>query len=170
MIHSSTGAISESDVMLASASSAIVIGFNVRANPRVREIAEREKVDIRYYDVIYNVIEDIRLAMTGLLEPVYKENIIGRADIKEIFSVPKVGAVAGCYVTDGYIERNAKVRVLRDEVVVFDGKMASLKRFKDDAKDVQSGYECGIGLENFQDIKPGDVFEVYQIEEIQGEL
>ncbi|MBW2609280.1 MAG: translation initiation factor IF-2 [Deltaproteobacteria bacterium] len=170
MIHSSTGAITETDVMLASASSAIVIGFNVRANPRVIRIAEKEKVDIRYYDVIYNVLEDIRLAMTGLLEPTYKENIIGRADIKEIFSVPKVGAVAGCYVTDGYIERNAKVRLLRDEVVVFDGKMASLRRFKDDVKEVQSGYECGIGLENFQDIKPGDVFEVYQLEEVQAEL
>jgi len=170
IIHSSTGAISESDVMLASASGAIIIGFNVRANPRVAEIAEKENVDIRYYDVIYNVLEDIRLAMTGLLDPVYKENVIGRADIKEIFRVPRVGAVAGCHVTDGHIERNAKVRLLRDEVVIFDGTMASLRRFKEDVKEVQSGYECGIGLENFQDIKPGDVFEAYQMEEIQAEL
>ena len=170
MIHSSTGAITESDVMLASASGAIVIGFRVRANPRVAQIAEKESVDVRYYDVIYNLIEDIRKAMVGLLEPVYKENVIGRADIKEIFNVPKVGTVAGCYVTDGYIERNAMIRLLRDEVVVFDGKMASLKRFKGDVKEVQSGYECGIGLESFQDIKPGDVFEVYQIERIQTEL
>jgi translation initiation factor IF-2 len=170
IIHSSTGAITESDVMLASASGAIVIGFNVRANPRVREIAEKENVDIRYYDVIYNALEDIRRAMVGLLEPIYKENIIGRADIKEIFSIPKIGMIAGCYVTDGYVERNAKVRLLRDEVVVFDGKMASLKRFKDDVKEVQSGYECGIGLENFKDVKPGDVFEVYQVEEVQAEL
>lgn len=170
IIHSSTGAITESDVMLASASGAIVIGFNVRANPRVREIAEKENVDIRYYDVIYNALEDIRRAMVGLLEPIYKENIIGRADIKEIFSIPKIGMIAGCYVTDGFIERNAKVRLLRDEVVVFDGKMASLKRFKDDVKEVQSGYECGIGLENFKDVKPGDVFEVYQVEEVQAEL
>jgi translation initiation factor IF-2 len=170
IIHSSTGAISESDVMLASASGAIIIGFNVRANPRVGEIAEKENVDIRYYDVIYNVLEDIRLAMTGLLDPVYKENVIGRADIKEIFRVPRVGAVAGCHVTDGHIERNAKVRLLRDEVVIFDGTMASLRRFKEDVKEVQSGYECGIGLENFQDIKPGDVFEAYQMEEIQAEL
>lgn len=170
LIHSSTGAITESDIMLASASGAIVIGFRVRANPRVVQIAERENVDIRYYDVIYNLIEDIRKAMAGLLEPVYKENIIGRADIKEIFNVPKVGTVAGCYVTDGHIERNAKVRLLRDEVVVFDGKMASLKRFKGDVKEVQSGYECGIGLEDFQDIKPGDVFEVYKMEEVQAEL
>jgi translation initiation factor IF-2 len=170
IIHSATGAISESDVMLASASGAIIIGFNVRANPRVTEIAEREKVNIRYYDVIYNVVKDIRLAMVGLLEPIYEERIIGRADIKEIFRVPKVGAVAGCQVTDGHVERNANVRLLRDDVVVFDGKIASLRRFKEDAKEVQSGYECGIGLENFQDIKPGDIFEVYQLEQVQAEL
>jgi translation initiation factor IF-2 len=170
MIHSSTGAITESDVMLASASGAIVIGFRVRAHPRVFRIAEKESVDIRYYDVIYNLIEDIQKAMTGLLEPIYKENVIGRADIKEVFNVPKAGTVAGCLVTDGFIERSAMIRLLRDEVVVFDGKMASLKRFKGDVKDVQTGYECGIGLESFQDIKPGDVFEVYQIEKIQAEL
>ncbi|MBW1802747.1 MAG: translation initiation factor IF-2, partial [Deltaproteobacteria bacterium] len=170
IIHSSTGAISETDVMLASASGAIVIGFNVRANLRVMDIAKKEGVDIRYYDVIYNAIQDIRNAMAGLLDPVFKENIIGRVDIKEVFHVPKVGTVAGCYVTDGHVERNANVRLLRDEVVVFDGKVGSLRRFKDDVKEVQSGYECGIGLENFQDIKPGDVFEIYQIEEIAAEL
>jgi translation initiation factor IF-2 len=170
IIHSSTGAITETDVMLASASGAIIIGFNVRANPRVADVAAKEAVDIRYYDVIYNVLKDIRLAMAGLLEPVYKENIIGRADIKEIFRVPKVGTVAGCYVTDGHIERNANTRLLRDDVVIFDGKIASLRRFKDDVKEVQSGYECGIGLENFQDIKPGDVFEVYNMEEVEAEL
>ncbi|MBW1861413.1 MAG: translation initiation factor IF-2 [Deltaproteobacteria bacterium] len=170
VIHSSTGAITETDIMLASASGAIVIGFNVRANLRVTGVAEKEKIDIRYYDVIYNAIKDVRLAMVGLLEPVYKENIIGRVGIKEIFHVPKVGTVAGCYVTDGYIERNANIRLLRDSVVIFDGKMASLRRFKEDVKEVQSGFECGIGLENFQDIKPGDVFEVYQMEEIEAEL
>ncbi len=170
IIHSSTGAITETDVMLASASGAIIIGFNVRANPRVAEVAAREEVDIRYYDVIYNVTKDIHLAMAGLLEPIYRENIIGRADIKQIFHVPRVGTVAGCYVTDGHIERNANVRLLRDEVVVFDGKIASLRRFKDDVKEVQSGYECGIGLENFQDVKPGDVFEVYTLEAVQAEL
>ncbi|UCF56923.1 MAG: translation initiation factor IF-2 [Deltaproteobacteria bacterium] len=170
IIHSSTGAITETDVMLASASGAIIIGFNVRANPRVTEIAAKEEVDIRYYDVIYNVIKDIQLAMVGLLEPVYKENIIGRADIKQIFHIPKVGTVAGCYVTDGHIERNANVRLLRDDVVIFDGKIASLKRFKDDVKEVQSGYECGVGLENFQDLKPGDVFELYNVEEVEPEL
>lgn len=170
IIHSSTGAITETDVMLASASGAIIIGFNVRANPRVTDVAAKEEVDIRYYDVIYNVIKDIQMAMVGLLEPVYRENIIGRAHIKQIFHVPKVGTVAGCYVTDGHIERNANVRLLRDDVVVFDGKIASLRRFKDDVKEVQSGYECGIGLENFQDVKPGDVFEVYNLVEEQAEL
>jgi translation initiation factor IF-2 len=108
--------------------------------------------------------------MAGLLEPIYKENVIGRASIKEVFHVPKVGSVAGCYVTDGHVERNARARLLRDEVVIFDGKISSLKRFKDDVKEVQSGYECGMAVENFQDIKPGDVFEVYQVEEIRPEL
>ena len=170
IIHSFTGGISETDVMLASASGAIIIGFNVRANPRVTELADKEKVDIRYYDVIYNLIQDIKLAMAGLLDPVYKENVIGRATVKEVFHIPKVGAVAGCSVTDGHVERNARARLLRDEVVVSDGKIASLRRFKDDVKEVQTGYECGISLENFQDIKPGDVFEVYQVEEVRREL
>jgi translation initiation factor IF-2 len=170
IIHSATGAITESDVMLASASGAIIIGFNVRANPRVIEIAEKEMVDIRYYDVIYNVVKDIRLAMAGLLEPVYEEHVIGRANIKEIFRIPKIGVVAGCHVTDGHVDRNANIRLLRDDVVVFDGKISSLRRFKEDVKEVQSGYECGIGLENFQDIKPGDTFEVYEVEEVEAKL
>ena len=170
IIHSSTGAVTETDVMLASASGAIIIGFNVRANPRVAEIAEKEKIDIRYYDVIYDAIQDIRNAMAGLLEPIYKENPIGRVEVKEIFRVPKVGAVAGCYVADGRVERNANVRLLRDGVVVFNGKLSSLRRFKDDVKEVQAGYECGIGLENYQDIKPGDILEVYEIQEVAAEL
>jgi translation initiation factor IF-2 len=170
IIHSSTGAITETDVMLASASNAIIIGFNVRANPRVVEIAEKEKVDIRYYDIIYNAIQDVRSAMAGLLEPKYEEEVIGRADVKEAFHIPKVGFIAGCYVTSGSIERNARVRLLREDVVVYDGKLTSLRRFKDDVKEVQTGYECGIGLENFQDIKPGDVLEVYKMNEIAAEL
>ena len=170
VIHSSTGGITETDVMLASASGAIIIGFNVRAASRATEVAEREKVDIRYYDVIYNATKDIRSAMVGLLEPVFKENTIGRVDVKETFHVPRIGVVAGCQVSDGHVERNAHVRLLRDDVVVFDGKIGSLRRFKDDVKDVQTGYECGIGLENFQDIKPGDVLEVYQMEEVAPEL
>lgn len=170
IIHSSTGAITETDVMLASASRAIIIGFSVRPNTRAIEIAEKEKVDIRYYDVIYNAIQDIRMAMAGLLEPIYKENVIGRANVKEVFHIPKIGTVAGCQVTDGHVERNARARLLRDLVVVFDGKINSLKRFKEDVKEVQTGYECGIGLENFQDVKPGDVFEVYQMEATKAEL
>jgi translation initiation factor IF-2 len=170
IIHSSTGAITETDVMLASATGAIVIGFNVRANPRVTEIAEKEQIDIRYYNVIYNVLQEIKLAMTGLLAPVYKEHVIGRAEVKEVFHVPKVGSIAGSQVTDGRVERNANVRLIRDGVVVFDGKISSLRRFKDDVKEVLVGYECGIGLERFQDIKPGDAFEVYQLEQVKAEL
>jgi len=170
VIHGGTGAVTESDVMLASASKAIVICFNVMANPVVKALATKENVDLRFYDVIYKVIEDVRSAMAGLLEPVYNENIIGRADIKEIFHVSKVGTIAGCYVTDGKIERDAKVRLLRDDVVIFDGNLSSLKRFKDDAKDVSSGLECGVGLENYNDIKPGDVFEFYTLEEMKVEL
>ena len=170
VLHSATGAIAEADVMLATASGAIIIGFNVRANPRVAALAEKEKVNIRYYDVIYNAINDIRLAMVGLLEPLLEERVTGHANIKEIFKVPKVGSVAGCQVTDGKIDRKSKIRLLRDDVVVFDGKIASLRRFKEDAKEVQSGYECGIGLENFNDIKTGDVFEVYEVDEIAAEL
>lgn len=170
IIHSSTGAITETDIMLASASNAIVIGFNVRANPRVREVAEREKVDIRHYDIIYNVIKDVKDAMEGMLDPEYREKIIGRVNIKETFHVPRIGTIAGCQVTDGRVMRNSHVRLLRDDVVVFDGKVSSLRRFKEDVKEVLSGYECGIGLENYQDVKPGDVFEVYEIEEIKAEL
>jgi translation initiation factor IF-2 len=170
IIHSSTGAITETDVMLASASNAIIIGFNVRANPRVFELAEKEKVDVRYYDIIYNVIKDVRDAMAGLLAPILKETVIGRASVKEVFHVPKVGTVAGCYVTDGRVERNARARLLREEVVIFDGKISSLRRFRDDVKEVQTGYECGMAMENFQDIKADDVFEVYQVEEVKAEL
>jgi len=170
VIHGGTGAVTESDVMLASASKAIVICFNVRANPVVKTLAGKENVDLRFYNVIYKVIEDIRSAMEGLLEPVYNENIIGRADIKQIFHVSKVGTIAGCYVNDGKIERGAKVRLLRDDVVIFDGNLSSLKRFKDDVKDVSSGFECGVGLENYNDIKPGDVFEFYTLEEMKVEL
>ena len=170
VIHSATGGITESDVTLASASDAIILGFNVRANPRVLALAEKENIDIRFYDVIYNAINDVRLAMTGLLEPILEENIIGHAEVREIFRVPKIGTIAGCQVMDGHVERNAKVRLLRDDVVVFDGRIASLRRFKDDVKEVQSGYECGIGLDNFGDVKPADVFEIYQVEEVAAEL
>ncbi len=170
IIHSATGAVTESDIMLAAASRAIIICFNVRANSNVRFLAERESVDIRFYDIIYKVIDDVKSAMSGLLEPVFKENIIGNAEVKEVFRVSKIGAVAGCYVTDGKVDRNARVRLLRDGLVVFNGNISSLKRFKDDVKEVASGYECGIGLENYDDIKPGDVLEIYTMEETKAEL
>jgi translation initiation factor IF-2 len=170
VIHSATGAATESDVMLASASKAIIICFHVSANPTVRALADKEHVDVRYYDVIYKVIEDVRAAMSGLLEPTYSETIVGRAEVKQIFRISKLGTIAGCYVTDGKAERNAKVRLLREEVVVFDGDVASLKRFKEDAREVAAGFECGVGLENYDDIKPGDVLEFYVLEEMKAEL
>jgi len=170
VIHSATGAATESDIMLASASRAIIICFHVSANPAVRALAEKEHVDVRYYDVIYKVIEDVRAAMSGLLEPTYNEAIVGRAEVKQIFRISRIGTIAGCYVTDGKAERNAKVRLLREEMVVFDGDVASLKRFKEDAKEVSAGFECGVGLENYNDIKPGDVMEFYVLEEMKAEL
>ncbi|MCD6319432.1 MAG: translation initiation factor IF-2, partial [Candidatus Desulfofervidaceae bacterium] len=167
VIHASTGAITESDILLASASHAIVIGFNVRPTAKVMDLAQKEKVDVRYYNVIYRLLNDIKDAMSGMLEPEYKEKVIGEAEIRQIFKVPKVGMVAGCYVTNGKIERGANVRVLRDGVVVYDGKLASLKRFKEDVKEVAAGYECGMGFENFQDIKVGDTVEAYIVEEVK---
>ena len=170
VIHSATGAITETDIMLASASNAIVIGFNVRADAKVQELAEQEKVDVRYYDVIYQILSDIRNAMVGLLEPVYQESVMGRAEVRQVFTVPKMGAVAGCWVLDGRVERSAKVRVLRDQVVIYDGRIGSLRRFKDDVKEVKAGFECGIGVENFNDIKVNDILEVYQLQEVKPTL
>jgi translation initiation factor IF-2 len=165
IIHSSTGAINETDVILAAASKASIIGFNVRPNTKVQEMADQENVEIRYYDVIYKLTEEVKEAMTGMLEPTYVEQTIGQAEVKEAFHVSKVGTVAGSSVTSGRIVRGAKVRLLRDGVVLYDGVLSSLKRFKEDAKEVTSGYECGIGLENFNDIKAGDLIEAYVIEE-----
>jgi translation initiation factor IF-2 len=170
IVASGIGAISESDVLLASASNAIIIGFNVKPNPQARNLAEQEKVDIRFYDVIFNLIDDIKNAMTGLLEPVFKEKTLGRALVRQVFMVPKVGAVAGCAVTDGVVQRNSKARLLRDNVVVYTGKIISLRRFKEDVKEVGSGYECGIGLERFNDIKEGDVIESFVLEETKHVL
>ena len=161
IIHSSTGAITETDVMLASASKAIIIGFNVRPDARVVDVAQQEGVEIKLYDIIYNVIADVRAAMEGLLEPEYKEVVQGRAEVRELFKVPKIGMIAGCYVTDGKITRSDKLKLVRDSVVVFDGKILSLKRFKDDAREVAAGFECGISIEGFNDIHPGDVIEAY---------
>jgi len=165
MIHAGAGAISESDIMLASASSAIVIGFNVRPTPRVKEVAEKENVEIRFYDIIYNLVNDIRDAMAGMLAPVIKEEYLGQAQVLQTFTVPRVGTVAGCMVMDGKLVRNGKARLLRDGVVVYTGRLSSLKRFKEDVKEVGKGYECGVGLEKFNDIKAGDVIEAYMEKE-----
>ncbi|SMC20396.1 bacterial translation initiation factor 2 (bIF-2) [Desulfacinum hydrothermale DSM 13146] len=170
LIHAGTGAISEGDVMLASASNAIIIGFNVRADAKAQELAEQEQVDIRYYDVIYQIISDIKEAMVGLLEPDYREEVLGRVEVRQTFHISRIGTVAGCYVTDGKVERNAKVRLIRDGVVVWDGKLASLKRFKDDVREVSAGFECGITIENFNDIKVGDQIEVYKMVEVKPTL
>ena len=165
-IHGGVGAITETDVMLASASNAIIVGFNVRHDNAVRDLAEREKVDIRLYRVIYDAIEDIEAAMKGMLAPKFKENVLGRCVVRQTFKVSGVGTIAGSYVTDGKIQRNAQIRLLRDNVVIHEGKIDSLKRFKDDAKEVAQGYECGIGIENYNDIKVGDEMECFVMEEI----
>ncbi len=170
IIHSSTGAISETDVLLASASQAIIIGFNVRPDARVVEVAQREGVEIKLYDIIYNVIADVRAAMEGLLEPEYREVVQGRAEVRELFKVPKIGTIAGCMVTDGKIMRTSNLKLVRDSVVVFDGKILSLRRFKDDAREVLTGFECGIGIDGFNDIHPGDVIEAYTIETLEKKL
>ncbi len=170
VLHEGAGTISESDILLASASDAIVIGFNVRPSAKIKEMAEKENVDVRSYDVIYHALDDIRKAMVGMLDPTFEEEVIGNAQIREVFSVPKVGKIAGCAVTDGVIRRNAGVRVLRDGVVVYTGKISSLKRFQDDAKEVVSGYECGIGVENFNDIKVGDNLEAFVMQQVESTL
>jgi len=162
VIHASTGAINANDILLASASQAIVIGFNVRPDRSAKELAEREKVDVRLYSVIYHLMEELQKAMTGLLQPTFKEEELGRAEVREVFKVSKVGTVAGCMVVEGNILRTAKARLLRDNTVVWEGSLASLKRFKDDVAEVKNGFECGIGLDRFQDIKLGDVIEAYR--------
>ncbi len=170
VIHSAVGAVTETDVNLAAASNAIIIGFNVRPEVKAQGHAEREGVDIRLYSIIYDAVEDVKKAMEGLLDPTFKEKFLGRVEIRDVFSVPKFGNVAGSYVTDGKMVRNAQVRLLRDNVVVYEGKMSSLRRFKDDVKDVSTGYECGIGLENYNDIKVGDIIEAFEMEKIATKL
>lgn len=167
VIHSAVGAINETDVILASASNAIIIGFNVRPDIKASSLAEKDNVDIKTYNVIYDAIDDIKSAMEGMLEPEYKEVIIGTAVVKQTYKISSVGTVAGCLVQNGKIVRNGSARIIRNGVVVFDSKISSLKRFKDDVKEVQTGYECGIMIENFNDIKTEDIIEVYQMEEIK---
>ncbi len=168
VIHANVGAITESDVTLANVSNAIIIGFNVRPQPIAKDMAEKENVEIKMYSVIYNAIEDVEAAMKGMLDPVYKEVIIGNAEVRQIFKISDVGTIAGCYVTNGKVARNAGVRVIRDNVVIHDGKLISLKRMKDDAKEVASGYECGIQIEDYNDIKEGDIIEAYVMEQVKN--
>jgi translation initiation factor IF-2 len=170
VINSATGTITESDISLATVSNAIIIGFNVRPTPKIQALANEENVELRFYNVIYDVIKDVKGALVGLMESTYKEHVMGSAEVREVFQIPKVGAIAGSYVTDGKFQRGQKIRVVRDGVQIYDGKNSSLRRFKDDAKEVQSGYECGIGVENFNDIKVGDILECYYLEEIRPEI
>ncbi|MDP1965159.1 MAG: translation initiation factor IF-2, partial [Reyranella sp.] len=170
VVYSGVGGISEADITLAKASGALLIGFNVRANPQAREIAKRDKIDIRYYSIIYKVTEDMQALMLGLLDPTYKETLIGNAQIREVFKITKAGNVAGCMVTDGMVKRGAKVRLLRDNVVIHEGTLKTLRRFKDEVREVQHGFECGMAFENYEDMKVGDVIECFDIEEVKPSL
>ncbi|MCC7158908.1 MAG: translation initiation factor IF-2, partial [Ignavibacteria bacterium] len=170
IIHKAIGEITEYDVLLAAASSAVIIGFNVRPNLKARKLAEAEKVDIRLHNIIYDVINEVKLALEGLLEPDKSEEVLATVEVRETFKVPKIGTVAGCYVLDGKIVRNNKVRLLRDGLVIFDGSVNALKRFKDDVREVEQGFECGLSLENFNDIKVGDIVESYTIVEVKRKL
>ena len=171
VIHSSAGAINESDVTLAAAdSNAIIIGFNVRPTPKAKALADQERVEIRKYNIIYKAVEEIQAAMEGMLSPDTKEEVIGSVEVRNTFKVPKIGVIAGCYVTDGVVRRNSMVNLIRDGIVKFTGKISSLKRFKDDAKEVAVNFECGIGLENWQDIQVGDHFEIFEYIEVARKL
>ena len=170
MIHSGTGAISASDVLLASASNAIIVGYNVRPEPKARELAEKEKVDIRTHTIIYNIVNEIKAALSGLLRPTIKEVFLGTAEVRDTFRIPKVGMIAGSYVVSGKLNRNSPVRLIRDNVVIYEGKISSLRRFKEDASEVKEGFECGVGLENYNDIKVGDSIEAFTVERIARQL
>jgi translation initiation factor IF-2 len=170
LIQTGVGGISESDITLAQASGAIVIGFNVRAHKEAREAAERAGIEIRYYNIIYDLVDDVKAAMSGLLPPTLREERLGEAQILEIFNVSKVGKIAGCRVLDGKVERGANVRLIRDNVVVHEGRLSQLKRFKDDAREVTAGQECGMAFESYQDMRAGDVIECYRVEEVRRTL
>ncbi|MBL8643302.1 MAG: translation initiation factor IF-2 [Rhodospirillaceae bacterium] len=170
VIYGAVGAINESDVTLAKASNAVIIGFNVRANAQAREVSKRDGIDIRYYSIIYDVADDVKKVLTGMLAPTFKENFIGYAEVREVFNITKVGKVAGCRVTEGVIKRGCKVRLLRDNVVIHEGDLAQLKRFKDDAKEVREGYECGMALANYNDIQKGDMIECFEMERVEATL
>ena len=170
IVHAATGTITESDVSLAAVSDAIIIGFNVRPNTKVQALATEEQVDMRFYNIIYNVIKEVEGAILGMMESTFEEHVLGRAEVRQVFHVPKVGAIAGSYVTDGRIERSQMMRLLREGIILYEGRNSSLRRFKDDVKEVQNGYECGIGIENYNDIKEGDVIECYYLEEVKPTL
>jgi translation initiation factor IF-2 len=170
VVHSATGTLSESDISLAAVSDAIIIGFNVRTSSKIQALANEENVDIRFYNIIYNIIKDIKGAIVGMMASTFEERILGKAEVREVFHVPKIGSIAGCYVIEGKMERGQLARILRDWVVCYEGKLSSLRRFKDDVKEVQNGYECGIGLENYNDIKIDDIIECYYLDEIKPEL
>jgi translation initiation factor IF-2 len=170
IVHAAVGGISESDVNLAVASKAVIIGFNTRADAQARKLAETNGIDIRYYNIIYDAVDEVKAAMSGMLSPEKREETTGTVEVRQVFHVPKVGAVAGCMVLDGIVKRNSLVRVLRENVVIFSGELDSLKRFKDDVKEVKQGFECGLSIKNFNDVKEGDHLEIYEITEVARTL
>jgi len=170
VVHYGVGGVTESDVQLAAATGAVILGFNVRANKQAREAAEREGIEVRYYNIIYDLVDDMKQAMSGLLAPELRETHLGNAEVLEVFNISKVGKIAGCRVTEGSVERGAGVRLVRDSVVIHEGRLSTLKRFKDEVKEVSAGQECGMAFENWQDLKAGDIIECYRVEEIERSL
>jgi translation initiation factor IF-2 len=170
VLHSGVGAITESDVTLALASRAMIIGFNVRANAQARELARREGVEIRYHSIIYELLDEVKAGLSGLLAPSSRETTLGHAEVREVFTITKVGRIAGCRVVDGVIRRGARARLLRDDIVIHDGALGSLKRFKDDVREVREGFECGIGIDGWGDLREGDVIEAYEVEQVARTL
>jgi translation initiation factor IF-2 len=170
IVHAAVGGITESDVNLAIASKAVIIGFNVRADSNARKLAEGNEVDIRYYNIIYDAVDEVKAAMTGMLAPEQREEVIGSAEIRTVFVASKIGTVAGCMVTSGVVRRNAKFRLLRDNVVIYTGELDSLKRMKDDVREVNEGFECGIKLKNYNDIAEGDQLEFFEVKEVARTL
>ena len=170
LVANGVGGITESDINLALASNAVIIGFNVRAESTAKKLAQNEGVEIRYYSVIYDLVDEIKQALTGLLKPKFKEQIIGIAEVRDVFRSPKLGAIAGCLVVEGVVKRNNPIRVLRENVVIYEGTLESLRRFKDDVLEVKEGTECGIGVKNYNDVKPNDQIEVYEVVEIKRKL
>jgi translation initiation factor IF-2 len=170
IVASGVGGITESDINLALTTGAIVLGFNVRASAVARQLAEKEQIEVRYYSVIYNLLDEVKQALSGMLAPETKEEIVGIAEVRDVFRSPKFGAIAGCMVTEGVVYRNKPIRVLRDNIVIYQGELESLRRFKDDAQEVRNGMECGIGVKDYNDVKPGDQIEVYDITQVQRSL